>query len=101
MHHATSWSRWTALKFHRRGICKKFSHALYNENLKTKIDTRNTDEELVQYSLICSSKSFQIVNDEFRQAGKTPFITEDEDSYKVKGELCDKSLEWMHLPLLR
>ena len=50
----------------------KSSHTRY-KNLKTKIDTRNTDEELVQFSLICSSKSFQIVNNEFRQAGKTPF----------------------------
>ena len=31
------------------------------ENLITKIDVRNTDGDLVQYSLICNSKSFQII----------------------------------------
>ena len=55
------------------------------ENLKTKIDRRNNDEDLVKYSLLCNSKSFQIVNDEFRQGSNTDFsITESDEAYTVK-----------------
>ena len=55
------------------------------ENLKTKIDRRNNDEDLVKYSLLCNSKSFQIVNDEFRQGTNTDFsITESDEAYTVK-----------------
>ena len=33
------------------------------ENLKIRIDHRNNDEDLIRYSLLCNSKSFQMVND--------------------------------------
>ena len=65
---------------------QQLSNFIDEDYAKTKTDMRNADGELVQYSLICNSKSFQIVNDEFRQVGKSPFtITEGKDSYKVKG----------------
>ena len=55
------------------------------ENLKIRIDHRNNDEDLIRYSLLCNSKSFQMVNDEYRQGIKSDFsITETDDAYTVK-----------------
>ena len=55
------------------------------ENLKNRIDNRNNDEDLIRYSLLCNSKSFQMVNDEYRQGIKSDFsITETDDAYTVK-----------------
>ena len=55
------------------------------ENLKIRIDHRNNDEDLIRYSLLCNSKSFQMVNGEYRQGIKSDFsITETDDAYTVK-----------------
>ena len=64
-----------------------YSRSSFNRyaNLKTKIDVRNTDKDIIQYSLLCNSKAFQIVNDEYRMLDSMKFETEKEnESYKVK-----------------
>ena len=64
-----------------------YSRSSFNRyaNLKTKIDVRNTDKDIIQYSLLCNSKAFQIVNDEYRILDSMKFETEKEnESYKVK-----------------
>ena len=54
-------------------------------NLKTKIDARNTEKDVIKYSLLCNSKAFQIVNDEYRILDSMKFeIEEVNDAYKVK-----------------
>ena len=54
-------------------------------NLKTRIDVRNTEKDVFQYSLLCNSKAFQIVNDKYRILDSMKFeIEEENDSYKVK-----------------
>lgn len=63
-------------------------------NLKTKIDVRNTDKDIVQYSLLCNSKAFQIVNDEYRMLESMTFETEEDiESYKVKYEVKGLSFD--------
>ena len=55
------------------------------ENLKIRIDHRSNDEDLIRHSLLCNSKSFQKVNNKYRQGIKTDFsITETDDAYTVK-----------------
>ena len=64
-----------------------YSKSSFNRyaNLKTKIDVRNTDKDILQYSLLCNSKAFQIVNDEYRMLDSINFEAEEEnDSYTVK-----------------
>ena len=42
-----------------------YTKSSYNKyyNLKTEIDQRNTDAEILKYSMLCNSKSFTVINE--------------------------------------
>ena len=62
----------------------KSAYARYN-NLKTKIDYRNTDKVLMQYLLLCNAKAFGIVNDEFGKYKNTKFeFNETQENYIIQ-----------------
>lgn len=62
----------------------KSSYTRYS-NLKTKIDQRNTDKALMQFSLLCNGKAFGIVNEEYRKFKSLDNqCVETEDDYQVK-----------------
>ena len=76
-----------------------YSKSSFNRysNFKTKIDVRNTDKDIIQYSLLCNTKAFQVVNDEYRMFDSMSFEIEEEDEsykvkYKVKGSSFDISV---------
>ena len=62
-------------------------------NLKTKIDQRNTDGELIKFSLMCNPKAFQIVNDELRilESVKFEIIEESDETYSVIYKIKDST----------
>ena len=61
----------------------KSAHARHN-NLKTKIDYRNTDKVLMRYSLLCNAKAFRIINDEFGKYKNTSFFNETQENYIIQ-----------------
>ena len=76
-----------------------YSKSSFNRysNLRTKFDVRNTDKDIIQYSLLCNTKAFQVVNDEYRMLDSMSFEIEEEDEsykvkYKVKGSSFDISV---------
>ena len=57
-------------------------------NIKTKIYQRNTDSEIIKYSMLCNSKSFTVINEEYHKVDKTKFdISESESGYLVKNNV--------------
>ena len=62
-------------------------------NLKTKIDQRNTDGELIKFSFMCNPKAFQIVNDELRilESVKFEIIEESDETYSVIYKIKDST----------
>ena len=73
-----------------------YSKSSFNRyaNLKTKIDVRNTDQELLKFSLMCNSKAFQILNDEYRILESIKFeILEENEAYSVKYRIKDSSFD--------
>ena len=59
-----------------------YTQSSYNRyyNLKTKLDQKKTDAELVKYSLLLNSKGFSTVNEEYRKADKAKFELAEADT---------------------
>lgn len=54
-------------------------------NLKTRIDIRNTDPTLMQYSLLCNTKAFDILNEEYTKLKFASFeYNETNDNIQIK-----------------
>ena len=67
-----------------------YTKSSYNRyyNIKTKIYQRNSDSEIIKYSMLCNSKSFTVINEEYHKVDKTKFdISESESGYLVKNNV--------------
>ena len=68
-------------------IDEAFTKSSYTRfsNLKTKVDYRNTDKALMQFSLLCNAKAFGIVADEYQKYKSANYdCTETDKTFTIK-----------------